>query len=175
MFIAQELRKKSTAEFVLYMWQVEDIIRAYGCQLSRIKNEYISRFANYTDEQREEMVDWYGDLITMMNSEGKREKGHLTINQIVVQDMNETAQPTAAKLTFPILQLGILPCAAIYSGAAQPWRQRLQRDRNLPECAIRHYDAAPTEQDHKPRHTACNKGDFNLIGHAERLLHQRQD
>ena len=85
MFIAQNLRKKSTAEFVLYMWQVEDIIRAYGCQLSRIKNEYIARFADYTDEQREEMVDWYGDLITMMNSEGKREKGHLTINQIVVK------------------------------------------------------------------------------------------
>ena len=56
MFIAQELRKKSTAEFVLYMWQVEDIIRAYGCQLSRIKNEYISRFANYTDEQEYTIV-----------------------------------------------------------------------------------------------------------------------
>ena len=87
MFIAQDLRKKSTAEFVLYMWQIEDIIRAYGCQLSRIKNEYIARFADYTDEQREEMVDWYGDLITMMNSEGKREKGHLNINTIIIQDL----------------------------------------------------------------------------------------
>ena len=47
MFISQQLRKKSTAEYVLYMWQVEDIIRAYGCQLSRIKNEYIARFADY--------------------------------------------------------------------------------------------------------------------------------
>ena len=101
MFIAQELRKKSTAEFVLYMWQVEDIIRAYGCQLSRIKNEYISRFANYTDEQREEMVDWYGDLIPMMNSEGKREKGHLTINQIVVQDMNELHNQLLQSSRFP--------------------------------------------------------------------------
>ena len=81
MFISQELRKKSTAEFVLYMWQVEDIIRAYGCQLSRIKNEYIARFADYTDEQRAEMVDWYGALITMMNSEGKREGGHLAIDR----------------------------------------------------------------------------------------------
>ena len=52
MFIAQDLRKKSTAEFVLYMWQVEDIIRAYGCQLSRLKNEYIARFTDYTDEQQ---------------------------------------------------------------------------------------------------------------------------
>ena len=101
MFIAQDLRKKSTAEFVLYMWQVEDIIRAYGCQLSRIKNEYIARFADYTDEQREEMVDWYGDLITMMNSEGKREKGHLTINQIVVKDLNDLHNQLLQSSRFP--------------------------------------------------------------------------
>ena len=42
MFIAQELRKKSIAEYLLYMWQIEDLIRAYGCSLSRIKAEYIS-------------------------------------------------------------------------------------------------------------------------------------
>ena len=101
MFIAQELRKKSTAEFVLYMWQVEDIIRAYGCQLSRIKNEYISRFANYTDEQREEMVDWYGCLITMMNSEGKRDGGHLAINQIVVKDLNDLHNQLLQSSHFP--------------------------------------------------------------------------
>lgn len=89
MFISQQLRKKSIAEYVLYMWQVEDLIRAYGCSLSRIKNEYVSQFSDYTDEQRSELVDWYGDLIRMINQEGKREKGHLQINQIVVQDVSD--------------------------------------------------------------------------------------
>ena len=71
MYISQQLRKKSIAEYILYMWQVEDIIRAYECSLSRIRREYISQF-DYTDEQKEEMVDWYGNLIRMMNEEGKR-------------------------------------------------------------------------------------------------------
>ena len=101
MFISQQLRKKSTAEYVLYMWQVEDIIRAYGCQLSRLKNEYIARFTDYTDEQRSEMVDWYGDLITMMNSEGKREHGPLTINKIVVDDLNELHNRLLQSSRFP--------------------------------------------------------------------------
>ena len=39
MFIAQELRKKNIAEYLLYMWQVEDTIRAFGCSLQRIKQE----------------------------------------------------------------------------------------------------------------------------------------
>ena len=83
------------------MCQVEDLIRAYGCQLSRIKNEYIARFADYTDEQRAEMVDWYGALITMMNSEGKREGGHLAINQIVVKDMNDLHNQLLQSSRFP--------------------------------------------------------------------------
>ena len=87
MFVAQDLRKKSIAEYLLYMWQIEDIIRAYGCSLTRIKNEYISRF-DFTEEQKEEELDWFGDLVRMMNQEGCREKGHLQINKILLQDLS---------------------------------------------------------------------------------------
>jgi len=73
MFVAQELRKNNIAEYLLYMWQVEDTIRAFGCSLSRIRKEYIDRF-NYTDEQKEEEADWFGNLIRMMNQEGCREQ-----------------------------------------------------------------------------------------------------
>ena len=101
MFISQQLRKKSIAEYVLYMWQVEDLIRAYGCSLSRIKNEYVSQFSDYTDEQRSELVDWYGDLIRMINQEGKRGKGHLQINQIVVQDVSDLHAQLLQSSKFP--------------------------------------------------------------------------
>lgn len=86
MFVAQELRKKSIAEYLLYMWQVEDIIRAYGCSLPVIRKQYIERF-DYTDEQKNEEIDWFGNLIRMMNEEGKRESGHLNINKVLLQDV----------------------------------------------------------------------------------------
>jgi hypothetical protein len=70
------------------MWQVEDIIRAYQCDLTRIRKEYISRF-ELTDEQREDMIDWYGNLIRMIREEGVTQGGHIQINKIVVQQMNE--------------------------------------------------------------------------------------
>ena len=70
------------------MWQVEDIIRAYDCNLGRIRREYIGRF-DYTEEQKEDMTDWYGNLVRMMNQEGCREKGHLQINKIVMQQLVE--------------------------------------------------------------------------------------
>lgn len=100
MYISQELRKRNIAEYLLYMWQVEDIIRAYGCSLARIRREYIDRF-DYTDEQKEEMADWYGNLVRMMNSEGCRENGHLQINKIVIQQLSELNAELLASSNFP--------------------------------------------------------------------------
>lgn len=100
MFISQQLRKKSIAEYLLYMWQIEDIIRAYDVNLTRIRREYISQF-DYTDEQKEELTDWFGNLVRMMNSEGKREAGHLQINEIVLQAIAELHARLLQSTKFP--------------------------------------------------------------------------
>ena len=100
MFVSQELRKKNIAEYLLYMWQVEDIIRAYGCSLNRIRKEYIERF-DYDDEQKEEMTDWYGDLVRMMNQEGCRESGHLQVNKVVMMQLVELNAQLLASTKFP--------------------------------------------------------------------------
>ena len=100
MFIAQELRKTNIAEYLLYMWQVEDTIRAFGCSLSRIRREYIERF-DYTEEQKEDEADWFGNLIRMMNSEGCREQGHLQINKVTLQMLSELHQQLLSSSKFP--------------------------------------------------------------------------
>ncbi len=102
MFIAKELRKKSIAEYLLYMWQIEDIIRAMGCSLPLIRKAYVSKFTDYTDEQKEEELDWFGNLVRMINEEGKREQGHLNINTIVVKDMADLHNRLLKSDKFPI-------------------------------------------------------------------------
>ena len=102
MFIAKELRKKSIAEYLLYMWQLEDVIRAMGCSLPLIRKAYISKFTDYTDEQKEEEADWFGNLIRMMTEEGKREVGHLNINAIVVCDMVDLHNRLLQSNKFPV-------------------------------------------------------------------------
>ena len=100
MFVAQELRKKNIAEYLLYMWQVEDTIRAFDCSLSRIRREYVERF-DYTEEQKEEEVDWFGNLIRMMNQEGCREQGHLQINKVTMQTLTDLHDQLLASTKFP--------------------------------------------------------------------------
>lgn len=100
MIIAQKLRKENIAEYLLYMWQVEDIIRAYQCDLTMIRRDYISRF-DIDDEQRDEMVDWYGNIIRMIREEGLTGGGHIQINKIVVQQMTELHNMLMQSPKFP--------------------------------------------------------------------------
>jgi len=100
MFISQKLRQENIAEYLLYMWQVEDIIRAYDCSLTRIRKEYISRF-EYDEEQKEELIDWYGNLIRMMNAEGCRESGHLQINKATMQLLTDLHNELLASTKYP--------------------------------------------------------------------------
>ena len=100
MYISQELRKTNIAEYLLYMWQVEDTIRAFGCSLPRIRREYVERF-DYDDEQKEELIDWYGNLICMMNEEGCLEQGHLQINRTTLQLLTELHLQLLSSPKFP--------------------------------------------------------------------------
>lgn len=100
MFISQQLRKQNIAEYLLYMWQIEDIIRAYGCNITAIRRDYISRF-ELDDEKKEELTDWYANLIRMIREEGCTEQGHLQINKIVVQQMNELHEQLLSSPKFP--------------------------------------------------------------------------
>ena len=62
------------------MWQLEDTLRAYGCDADRLRDEYVSRF-DLTDEERREEAQWLSDLCTMMREEGVLESGHLQMNK----------------------------------------------------------------------------------------------
>ncbi len=100
MYIAQQLRQRNIAEYLLYMWQVEDTIRAFDCSLQRIRKEYVDTF-DYDDGQKEELIDWYGNLIRMMNQEGCRQQGHLQINRTTLQLLTDLHLQLLASPKFP--------------------------------------------------------------------------
>lgn len=82
------------------MWQVEDIIRAFDCYMPKLRRNYISRF-DCSEDDREDLTDWYGNLIRMMTEEGCREQGHLQINKVVMQNLTELHQQLLASPKFP--------------------------------------------------------------------------
>ncbi|MBQ8051668.1 MAG: DUF4924 family protein [Bacteroidaceae bacterium] len=91
MKIAKELKEKNVCEYLLYMWQVEDTIRALGCDAERIRADYVSGF-QLTDEERRREEEWMDNLCRMMHEEGRQEQGHLQINQATLSLMVDLHQ-----------------------------------------------------------------------------------
>jgi len=88
MLIAREKRITNIAEFILYMWQVEDIIRASGFDIDLIEKNIISKYKQ-PNEVLFEIRDWYSGLIKSMKEEGLEKKGHLAFLNSLVRDFND--------------------------------------------------------------------------------------
>ncbi len=88
MIIAEQKRKENIAEYLLYMYQIEDMIRANKLDMEAIEQTLISKF-EVAYEVRREMREWYKTLITMMHDEQKEKTGHLNILGNIVDQLYE--------------------------------------------------------------------------------------
>ena len=81
MFVAQKKRRENIIEYLLYMWQVEDLIRAAGISAEGVERLILPRYQG-TEDELSAIRSWYEELIDMMRIEGKQEEGHLDINRV---------------------------------------------------------------------------------------------
>lgn len=88
MIVAQDKRKNNIAEYVLYMWQIEDTIRAFKFDITLLEERIISQFKQ-PDSVKEDIKDWYVNLIVAMQQEGIQQKGHLRIVNGVSDELNQ--------------------------------------------------------------------------------------
>ena len=87
MITASAKKRENIAEYLLYMWQIEDLIRAYGLDIDKIRENIIDRHTGLSEEQRKQMIDWYESLIDMMRREDVVNSGHLQLNRNVILDL----------------------------------------------------------------------------------------
>ena len=88
MLVSRELRKKNIAEYLLYMWQVEDLLRANDLSLEKIKSLVVEPY-DLPADVADELLDWYANLIDMMRQESVKESGHLQINRNVIINLTD--------------------------------------------------------------------------------------
>ena len=68
MITASQKKRENIAEYLLYMWQIEDLIRANGLDIDKIQENIIDRYTSLSDQQKKEMREWYESLIDMMRN-----------------------------------------------------------------------------------------------------------
>ena len=88
MFIAHQLKQQNIAEYLLYMWQIEDIIRAFDADIDRIDEQLISTM-NLSPEQHKQEREWYESLIDMMRREDVVKSGHIQLVKNILIDLQD--------------------------------------------------------------------------------------
>ncbi len=88
MDIAQTKRRENIAEYILYLWQIEDLLRAMQFSPEAIFSTLIAPRQDLSEEQKPAFLIWYMDLATLLKQEGKEEKGHLEHTLHLIADLH---------------------------------------------------------------------------------------
>ena len=105
MDIAQAKRRENIAEYILYLWQLEDLLRALQFSPEAIFSTLIAPRKDIADEQKHVFLLWYMDIANLLHQEGKDEKGHLEHTLHLIGDLHDLH-----------LQLMKLPSASTTAG-----------------------------------------------------------
>jgi len=100
MYISEQLKKKNQAEYLLYLWQIEDQIRACNLDLSIIDQRVIQGY-QLSEEQAVPLRQWYEERIEMMRAEGVVAKGHLAVHNNVLINMADLHKELISSSKFP--------------------------------------------------------------------------
>jgi len=84
--IAQNKLKANVSEFIIYMYQMEDLCRVYDFNIEDIEKYVIHHFPVDAEEKKHQRA-WFERLIQQMHQEGIRERGHLEEVQQYVDEL----------------------------------------------------------------------------------------
>ena len=88
MLIAKKLKEENIGEYLLYMWQMEDLMRAHNLDIKKIEENIISQYRQ-PQHVKDEIREWYENIIEMMIREDIKENGHLIINNNIISELTE--------------------------------------------------------------------------------------
>ena len=88
MLIALQKRRENIAEYILYLWQVEDLLRAMQFSPEAIYSTLVARVEGADEQQKENIFNWYMQSVELLRKEGKEAKGHIDHTLHLVADLH---------------------------------------------------------------------------------------
>lgn len=88
MNVAETKKRNNISEYIIHMYQTEDLIRAFDFDIDQIK-EYVLKHIPGDEAQQAELTSWYSDLLEQMKKENLVEQGHLSFVQQYVQELSD--------------------------------------------------------------------------------------
>ena len=88
MYIAQSKRKENIAEYILYLWQLEDLLRALQFSPEAVYSQLVQKQERLSEQQKQQALVWYMELAGLLREEGKEQSGHLEHTMHLIADLD---------------------------------------------------------------------------------------
>ena len=88
MYIAQSKRKENIAEYILYLWQLEDLLRALQFSPEAVYSQLVQKQEHLSEQQKQQALVWYMELAGLLREEGKEQSGHLEHTMHLIADLD---------------------------------------------------------------------------------------
>lgn len=86
--IAERKKSQNIGEYLVYMYQMEDLIRSYQGNMEEI-GQYVVYHYPVSEEEKETIKTWFADLAASMKQQELMQKGHIQELQDLVQQLLE--------------------------------------------------------------------------------------
>lgn len=88
MTLAEKKKAENISEYIIHMYQTEDLLRAYNFNIEELSQNIV----NHIPEEQtahEELKQWYQEVAAQMKNEGLEKSGHLSHVKEIVDDLSE--------------------------------------------------------------------------------------
>ncbi|MFI3270472.1 MAG: DUF4924 family protein [Rikenellaceae bacterium] len=89
MDISRHLRSRNISEYILYLWQLEDLLRSLQFSPQAIYSQFIAPREELSPVRQQEIFMWYREMCELLESEGKRQSGHLEHTLHLIADLQD--------------------------------------------------------------------------------------
>ncbi len=87
MIIAQQKKKENIVEYLLYMFNIESMLRTLNFDMKEVEGALVNQY-DVEEPKKEEIRAWYANIIQEMRRSGIQEKGHLDELHEIITELN---------------------------------------------------------------------------------------
>lgn len=90
MLLADKKKESNIAEYIIYMYQAEQLIRNFAFDIDKIKVHVFGNIADekMSTEEKDKNLAWYNSVLKEMQKEGLEKEGHLSYVQDEVEKLS---------------------------------------------------------------------------------------
>lgn len=86
MSLAEQKQQQNIAEYLIFLWQMEDLIRAVNFETEAL-DQFVKSYTPGAEEFAAEKK-WFNNLISVMKNEGVEERGHISEAHELLFELN---------------------------------------------------------------------------------------